>query len=454
MATSRKKNNLKIHDAIDLADRKNPVPFTFGSTSHTTAGGNQYHAFFSPEDNAFQSFLEARLLSPTQGECIKDKVFYAVGNGLKVRDDEFPKDFDRRINGKRQTLDDILISIFNGYFQDGNKFIEIVRTEVQGKRYVHVYPHSSLDCRFEAKEDGSEPTHVIVSKSFRKNGIVIFDEEKKEKLNTIPLWSDDPGVECWKKDGDVERTMLHIKNEVDGIDYYGLPSNFAGLYNVVLEWKITGFNLDNFDNNMFLAGLLFISGNMTSTEEAKFLKKLKDMYTGEGKANRVLPISSEGGLHDTKFVPFTEKQDGHFTELDKRTESKIILANSWSRELMDLKDSSGLGRGGAYLKDLFLRKFRTVITPAQSIVLNNFIYPLMQIIDEYKGTKFYDMDWMIEPVIPISLEGQLDLNSLLTVDEGREEMGKPTIGGDKGSMLISEVGKNKNKDEDESQSAK
>jgi hypothetical protein len=63
----------------------------------------------------------------------------------------------------------------------------------------------------------------------------------------------------------------------------------------------------------------------------------------------------------------------------------------------------------------------------------------MKIIDEFKNTKFYDLPWTIKPVIPVSLEGVLDINSLLTVDEGREEIGKAPLKGDRGDKLISQV---------------
>lgn len=438
MPTAPKKN-IKVLNTIKL-DRQNPVPIYFGSDTFTDLGGNSYHPFFAPDDNLFRTLLEARLCSPTQSNCINDKVFYSVGDGLQVQNaKEFPTAFDKRMNGKRQTLDDILIAVFQSLYQDGNKFIEVVRTTVGDDKFVHVYPHNNMDCRLEMKKDGSDPTHVIRSKNFRQNGI--YTLSKEDKPVRIPLWRDDAvnDSEIWKKDGkNTERTMFLIKNEVEGIDFYGMPSNFSGLTNVVLEWKATGFNLDNFENNMFLSGMLFVQGAMSPDEEKKFLRKLKNLYTGEGRGQRILPFISEAGLNDTKFVPFTSKQEGGFMEFDKHNMDKIISANGWSKDLMDLKENSGLGKGGEFIKQLFQIKFRTSISPVQKIVLNNFIFPLMQIIDEWKGTKFYDMPWYIKSVIPIGLEG-LDVNALITVDEGRKDKGLEALGGDKGKMLISEV---------------
>jgi hypothetical protein len=437
---TRATKQVTVHNAIKL-DSNNPVPITFGGHAFTDMDGYSYYPFFAPDDNLFRSLLEARLLSPTQSNCLNDKIFYSIGDGLQVQDQEFPTEFDKRMNGKRQTIDDILKAVFDSFYQDGNKFIEVVRTEIGNERFVHAYPHNNMDCRFEVRKDGQDPTHVLRSKKFRRDGY--FTWTKEEKPVRIPLWRDDAAddKEIWLKDKKgVERTMFAVKNEVQGVDFYGLPSNFSGLHNVVLEWRATRFNLDNFENNMFLAGLLFIQGAMSKTEEKKFLQNLKKMYTGEGKGQRILPISSEAGLTDTKFVPFNSTQEGHFMDFDKHNIDKIISANTWSKDLMDLKETSGLGKGGEYLKQLFKIKFRTAISPVQQVVMNNFIFPLMQIIDEWKNTKFYDLPWYIKPVIPVSLEGMLDINSLLTVDEGREEMGKaPLKDAKKGKMLISEV---------------
>ena len=134
-------------------------------------------------------------------------------------------------------------------------------------------------------------------------------------------------------------------------------------------------------------------------------------------------------------------------EFDSHNTDKIISSHGWSRVLMDLKEGASLGKGGEFIKQLFLIKFQTQILPPQQLVLNNFIFPLMMIIDEWKGTRFYDMPRYIKPVIPVSMEGLLDINSLLTVDEGREEIGRAPLGGEMGKKQISEVAA-KQKEED------
>lgn len=435
------KGTTRYHNSISI-DSAKPLPVDFGGRAFTSIGGNSYYPFFAPEDNLFRSLLEIRLLSPTQSNCITDKTFYSVGDGLQVMDQLFPTDFDRKINGKNQTIDDVLKAVFESYWQDGNKFTEVVRAEVAGQTYIHVYPHNNMDCRFEEPEDGWDPTHVIRSKEFRRDGMYRFKEE--EKPIRIPIWTDNPlnKDEVWMKDPKkpgVFRTMLVIKNEVQGVDHYGLPSNFAGFCQALLEYNVARFNLDNFDNNMFLAGILSIMGQISPEESKKLLGDIRKTHIGKGKQQRVFVVSSEQGINDTKFTPFNQQHEGHFVEFDKHNEGKIIGANGWSKDLLDLKESSGLGKGGAYLAQLFKIKFRTVISPAQQTVLNNFVFPLMKIIDEFKNTKFYDLPWFIKPVIPVSLEGILDINSLLTVDEGREEIGKAPLDGDRGNQMISQV---------------
>jgi hypothetical protein len=430
------------HENSSDFDPEIALPIDFTGRAFTSIGSGNYYPFFAPSDTLFRKLLTLRLLSPTQSNCINDKTLYSIGAGLQVMDQDFPEKFDKKINGKRQTIDDVLKGVFESYWQDGNDFIEVVRTEVAGEKYVHVYKHNNLDCRFAEPDDGEDPIHVIRSKEFRRDGILTF----KKDVNPIkiPIWTDNPvdESEIWLTDPNnpmKTRTMLVVRNEIQGIDHYGLPSNFAGFIQAYLEYNVARFNLDNFENNMFLAGVLSIMGQVSESEAKKLLTDIRKTYMGKGKQRRILTISSEQGINDTKFIPFTQTNEGHFVEFDKHNEGKIIGANSWSKELLDMHDKSGLGKGGDYLAQLFKRKFHTTIIPAQQTVLNNFIFPLMQIIDEYKGTKFYDLPWSIKPVIPIGLEGYLDINSLLTVDEGREEMGKAPLGDDRGKQMISQV---------------
>lgn len=438
--------SIRVLDAHDeeAISSKTRLPIEYQSTALTSTKGKEYYPAFAPTDDLFRFLLSVRLLSPTQAGCISDKVFYTLGTGLQINDEEFPSEFDKKINADSETIDDIIKIAADSIYQDGNAFIEISQVEVGSTVYVHCYIHPNMDCRLLVPDKGSRPTHVIRSKDFRKDGNYSTFKKDEEDNDIIPLWTDDPTTqrEIWTTIDGVKRTMIHLKNRVNGVDHYGLPTNYAGTLNAILEYKNSRFNCDNFDNNLFIPGILFIQGNLSEAEERKLLKKIRAEHRGEGKQQRVMVVSSEGGLTDTKFVPLQEKQEGHFIEFDKHQEEKIIGANDWSRALRDMKQSGGLGKGGDYVKNLFKMKYHSVIKPVQQIIINNFIFPLMKIIDEAnKGkTKWYSKPWVLIPIIPASLDGLLDLNALLTVDEGRKELGRePHKDKKKGEMLIVEV---------------
>lgn len=429
-----------MHNSVSLDVSLPTSTEALSGAFYYSIGQFEYLPFLAPKDDLFKRLLELRLLSPTQSACIADKSFYCAGNGLQVQDQTIPKDFDVIVNHRRQRLDDILHQGFDGYWQDGNKFIEVVRMKVGTTYQVRVYEHSNLDCRFEENKDGYDPTHVLRTREFRRAGIL----KKIDKAVKIPLWTDmpDPGQEVWATDPqnkNVARTMFHIKAPMSGIDGYGLPSNYAGLMQAALEYKASRFNLDNFENNMFLGGLLLISGSLSDPESKKLTREIRKMHTGDGKYNRILPLSAEGGITDSKFVPFNGKNDGQFLELDKRIEEKIIGANQWSKELMDFKNQSGLGKGGDFLVKLFKAKYHTIIKPAQEMMMNSFVWPLLGIIDEAKKTKFSALPWHIEASMPLAFDGNLDINSILTVDEGREEVGKKPFNDDRGKQFIASV---------------
>jgi len=437
-------SSIKIHNAAGV---RTALPIDFNGSAFTTFGDSKYIPFFAPDDNTFTTLLEARLLSTTHSACIGDKSLYALGEGLHVQDEDLPIELNGNMNSKRESINDILKDAFENIYTDGNKFIEVTRTKLSGKYFIHVHAHNNMDCRFEDNGD-DDPIAVLRSKQFRNAGILSLDKPIR-----IPLWSDDSlrAKSAWVKDTkhrNVERTIIHLKNRISGIDPYGLPSFYAGLLQVMLEYKVARFNMDNFDNNMFLGGLLYIQGNLSDAEEKRLTKNIRDMYSGDGKQNRILTLSSENEIKDTKFVPFTQTHEGHFIEFDKRNEEKIIAAHQWSKDLLDLKNQSGLGKGGDYLKNLFKMKYQTIIKPTQDMVMKNFLHPLFSIMDDTLKTKLSDLPFYLKPVIPIQFEGELDINSLLTVDEGRDAIGKSALGSEKGNQLISEVGSSKvNKNE-------
>ena len=238
-------------------DPKNPIPIDNMGNSFRVVQGKKYLPYLGKKDNLPNIYLESRLNSVSQNACISSITKSVIGKGMSIKEIDVEKvipefiEWMKCVNNKRQKLDTFLFNTIDGERTNGNVFIEVVRGQVAGKKYVKIYTHSFLFTRLNEPDDYSPPTHVIISKLIAKQKYVILNEDVLE----IPLWSnnvlDKEKVWLTDKNGD-QHTMLHFKNEVPGVEHYGMPASVAGLRYQVLEAKAAQYNIDNLNNNMIM----------------------------------------------------------------------------------------------------------------------------------------------------------------------------------------------------------
>lgn len=435
-----------VNNSLKL-DATAPVPFNYGTGSNVfsySIQGKRYIPFLGPTDNLPTQLLEARLTSTTQNACINSIVESIIGKGLFVKDNENPEiklmDFFKCINNGSDSIDDIIRETSDGFFTQGNHFIEVVRGTFSAIKFVKVYTHSMLYCRAGAvdPETGIVKT-IIISKAFTRNGYIPKSKGEKE----IPLFNPnelDESKNWTKEENGLQRTMFHFKNDINGLDYYGLPPSIAGLRYQVLESKAAQYNIDNFENNMVLGGMLIFKGAMTQEEAEKNAKEILISHVGEGKTGRIAVISSEGGLDDVEWKPYDTQKEGSFIEIDKRVEEKIIAANNWDRRLAGLDRESGLSNGNNNLSQLYDIKEVTLLKPYREKIINRLIKPLVKIWSEWVGVKTvekYDYDFKVE--MPLSFYGLISPESYVQVNEAREMAKLPADDSDNGKKYVSQV---------------
>lgn len=419
-----------VSNSVKL-DSTNPIPFEPTGASAAfllNSRSTNYLRFLDPKDTFFQLLLEAKLLSPTNNSCVNSKTHYCVGDFSFGEDDDenqikIIKDWSKRVNNKGQSFRKVLRSIFGNHFTVGNNFVEVIRGSAGSKKFIKIINRSFLDCRLSEPNDDDVCEYVFISKQFRKKSAWAFDEKKVVKL---PVYYGQDKFQ-WYKDPKqkTEHCIIHIKNEVAGYDYYGMPENVSSLPQQILEYKGARYNLDNFDNNLVVGGAIFINGNLTNGEAAKIGKDVIYSHTGDGKRGRWAVISGQGiDAAKSGIQQFDIKQDGSFQELDKSVESKIIDSNNWDSALYGQHESAGLGNGGfAYINAIYEIKKSTVIKPTQQLIIEDFISPLFQILDEHCSTKLSELEISFKDVSPATVVGDIAVNKILTKNEGRKMVG-------------------------------
>ncbi len=439
--SKKEKNTLSNVETLDV---KNPIPFEPSGESsafHFSARNKKYLPFLEPKDNFFQLLLEAKLLSPTNSSCVNSKTNFCIGNGIYFKDEkqsdkEFLK-FIKRVNNKGQSFNKLLKSVFNNHFTCGNNFIEVIRGNIGKTKFVWLINRPFLDCRLSEPNDDDICESVFISKKFRrKNAWNLIEDEAVE----LPIYYGDPKMKWDKSDAGTEHCILHIKNDFPGYDYYGMPDNVSSLPWQILEYKSARYNLDILDNNLVAGGVIFLEGNVSQEEGRKVGQDIIYSHTGDGKRGRWTVVTGGKDIAKSSLQQFNNQSDGSFLKLDESVESKIIDSNNWDSTLYGQHVSGGLGSNGfAYLSSIFDTKTKTVIEPTQNLIFEDFLKPLFSIYDNWCGTKWSEFDLGFKKVTPSSFAGELQINKVLTKNEGREILGFPAMDDEtKGSQFIEE----------------
>jgi hypothetical protein len=435
VVNSKATKSAAIQNAAKL-DATTAISLETNGVGYITQKGLRYVPFLDSKDNFFQILVEAGLLSPTNKACINSKTKFSIGKGWMLMDgkiDDKLNEWTKSVNKKGDSLNDILRKIFNNYFVCGNSFIELVRCKIGSSIYIKVYVRNVVDCRVEMPDDEDDiPKKVFVSKEFRKKGVWSM---KKDSAIEIPIYNGDKNQK-WYKDGKGnEHIIFHLKNEETGYDYYGMPTNVACLPQQILEYKMARHNLDEFDNNLVIGGVIVLEGNLTQDEANKLGKNIISTHSGDGKRGRYVILSSQNGITNTKILPFDKGQEYDYVEGSKRMEEQIFLTNEWSKALID-PQSSGMSNSGKQIKEIYETKMNTVIGPVQQFVIEKFLQPLMNICDASLNTKWSAYQFGINNIPALGISSDIDVNGVLTIDEGREALGYEEITDGSGKQVI------------------
>lgn len=425
-----KEVQFKIVVSNSVLDPEKPIPIEQNGNLFRYSKNKKYIPFMGIEDGFDKILLTARLSSASQNACITSIASSLVGKGIRVKDVEDPNqqlfDWFKSVNKCKHTFDEVLISTIDGERTFGNQFIEVIKGENAGKAFLKVYPQSILKCRLAAPEhpdNDDEIQQVIVSDSFATTGGYKYREDDLK----IPIWSSNilDKDRVWVKDKKgYLHTMLHFKNEVSGVEYYGLPSSIAGLRYQILEAKAAQYNIDNFDNNMILGGILIFKSGMTQEEAQQAAREILLTHIGEGKTGRIAVVASEAGLNEVDFKPFSTAREGSYNDSDKRWEEKIIAANEWDSVLAGINRSSTFGNGSQYIRSIWDVKDAVLLNPLRNKLINKVVNPVVQIwADVFKVKDVLKYEFQLQTNMPFSFMGDIDPNTFFKVKEARSKAG-------------------------------
>lgn len=363
--------------------------------------------FFRGSSNIYINDLAKRKMrSPTHSAVLKSKLVFTAGLGfIYKRNDKIieltPKmqEYVDNINADGESLFKVYKKVQGDYIDFGNGYPQVVKV---GKR-LNIFHTDATTVRI------SQDKKVAYMSNFWRD------------ITNDPLFP--------RKDFDIQdisllntdqEYLIHIKNYVPEYNTYGVIDHSAALKDADIEYKVSTFNLDKLENGFFPSVLIQMFGDAPDDKTAEdYANELKVNFTGEGKSRKFLLQLLEQGVEGAKIHEFKGAEEGEFTELKQLAKESIIEAHRWHPALMmltpgKLANSSDIRTAYEMVKNTVIPDYRDAVIP----IFQN----LLQ-----QHTLFKGVTLSIKPVVPVSAADQIDVKQIWTVDEQREETGKPPL---------------------------
>ncbi len=386
---------------------------------HTGGIWEEYARFFDQSDDMLHTLLQVAANAPTCDSIIKQKVALIGGEcfipkrgksgGVLRRTgsvEATPAEIDTldalltEANGSGETIKDVFDAVVLDFQTFGNAYIAFSRA---GNRVFcsHVPFEKGRPKR---KNSDGEVYEISVCDDWKN-----WSQSTAKKYSVFPNFqADDDGV---------ERCILHIKNRRPGLDYFGAPDYISGLLACVLEYYVDRRNISKMENSNIPSGILQFFGANTVDEAEDIVAQAKKQYVGLGKNGGLLiqALADETMKAVFTSIENTEKE-GEMLELQSVAAQKIITAHTWTTALAGIATAGKLGSNQQLIQE-FQYVQAVVIKPIQDLFLRKFVNTYLRL----NGVT--DLFLEIANLTPTSFFGTFGLDTVLTGDEKREEIG-------------------------------
>ncbi len=428
--TSKGKSRVLNYGSISVSEQKQISPlvkeFSTGDNANTLPG-NIVPFFTNFNDYAIQ-LLYAASSSSTHLSCIRSKVFFGKGDGFVIKEGKPSKlKVETKSEAKLQETDiekmttlyeeanadgESLADIYEKLLIDnefiGNYYLLLKEVTVNDKVRTYAIHLSALNCLVTLKKNLTDKQFVCYHPDWSQVTNPDADKTMK-KYPVYPEWS--------SKDGGIRYTVIHGMTYMPGKTFYGLPESIASLIYQQMEQRVGEFNIDEFDNGF--SGNTLIQGVSNDEPEkvAGFRRSIEKTFKGRKKKRIFINIpSDESGLLKVDEISKVVKE-GKFLELDKLGTQKILTAHRWYTSLAGIEQGGKLNTSSEAIINDFQIAYNTVIRPIQ----NHFVEKVFSKYLKANGVEKSYFD--ITNSVPVSFMGKIDVNSILTDDELRIELG-------------------------------
>jgi hypothetical protein len=337
----------------------------------------------------------------------------------EITDDQLQEveDWICNVNLESETLRDITRKVIIDLETTGNAYIELIRGDVSGQPFFFLEHHDATTALLIRRESG---VTVGLSPDWMRVDKRAFD---KIEVVELPLYRG--RFTQWVEFDGTERCIMHLKQYRTGRHWYGLPESISSLLAQKIDFETNRHNLDRLETDFFprLFFEFFNTDGMSEEKQAEHLEALMDTFTKQG-GDRfgIFAQYNETEESNTKVHQLEmNNSTGEFIPLRKDAGQQILTAHATHPIIAGIQTPGSLG-SSKEVREIFELFNSTVIVPLQNFLTEKFINPVMM----EAGTWTETMDGLylkMNTSTPVSFMGSIDVNRILTVNEGREQVG-------------------------------
>ena len=393
-----------------------------------------------------QSIL-SKLATYTVGEGFYVKPYKTVlGDKQSIDLTDEQKTILYKVLTRKNTQNDDILEVCKkaafDYSAFGNTFAQLDIVESSGGSFVFcthkqanfVRPFRSLDLitRFYgvSLDWASIPLYL-------QNSTGLTQRQREEAIRTRQLVADVHNINTYPnfEGEDIKSSMLHIKNYNPQMYFWGLPDWVASKHWVELEYRIAKFNVSRFKNGLTPSGLLQIFADIPDEERELYLQNMRDKMTNTGNDFKVIFQILSNPEMKANWQPFEQSSSGYFMELATLCKEFISIGFSFPLSLMQA--TAGQLGNNQQIRSEFEILYNTKIYAIQEAIIAGIVKPYLETVAENEGFDFLkDVELGFKNIVPVSFAGDMTIDNLLTVNEGREILGYEERDG--GDMVIGE----------------
>jgi hypothetical protein len=232
--------------------------------------------------------------------------------------------------------------------------------DVAGEKRASLISHDATTFRYLATVDPSIKIGLL-SPSFKSQ--YLYDNEPR----VIPMYPDFD-----EQERGVRRTLIHIKNEFVGRNYYGLPNSIGSLMYQFLEYQQGKYTVEGYANDW--TAKLFIEASVMGEpdgelDEEGFGEAIQQSFSNAGQGKKILFRAKPEGLTETRIHEFQNNTNEAFHKtMGEIAEDKIIASHDW-HPVLNSKTAGSLG-GSTEFDTIYRQKYTSVIMPFQNVLAN------------------------------------------------------------------------------------